>query len=54
MITESVPGRYSFHDLLRAYAAEQAAVRDGAAERRAAARRMLDYYLIPGTRPPSC
>ena len=48
MITESVPGRYWFHDLLRAYAAEQAAVRDGAAERRAAARRMLDYYLHTG------
>jgi tetratricopeptide (TPR) repeat protein len=45
LIAEHVPGRFAFHDLLRAYAAEQAVTRDGAAERRAAIRRTLDHYL---------
>jgi transcriptional regulator with XRE-family HTH domain/Tfp pilus assembly protein PilF len=41
---EDPPGRFSCHDLLRAYAAEQA--RQGSeAERHAALQRMLDYYL---------
>lgn len=44
LIIESVPGRYGFHDLLRAYAAEQAALREGG-ERREAIGRMLDHYL---------
>ena len=44
LIIESVPGRYGFHDLLRAYAAEQAALREGR-ERREAVHRMLDHYL---------
>ncbi len=43
LIIESVPGRYAFHDLLRAYAAEQAA--GGPDEQRAAIRRLLDHYL---------
>src|SRR6202042_3698185 len=43
---ESSPGRFGFHDLLRAYACELA-VADGAdAERAAAVRRVLDHYLI--------
>lgn len=38
-------GRYSLHDLLRAYAAEQAAAQDNEEERRAALTRLLDCYL---------
>jgi len=45
LITEQVPGRYSFHDLLRAYATELAHTHDRDADRRAAALRMLDHYL---------
>jgi tetratricopeptide (TPR) repeat protein len=41
MLSEHVPGRYAFHDLLRAYAAEQ--VDD--AERRDAVHRVLEHYL---------
>jgi transcriptional regulator with XRE-family HTH domain len=45
LITEHVPGRYACHDLLRAYAAEQAASHVSAVARRAAVHRALDYYL---------
>jgi DNA-binding SARP family transcriptional activator len=45
MITENAPGRYSFHDLLRAFAAEQAISRDSDDERETACQRMCDYYL---------
>jgi DNA-binding SARP family transcriptional activator len=45
LLAEPVPGRYAFHDLLRAYAAEQAAATDGDADRQAATGRMLDHYL---------
>jgi tetratricopeptide (TPR) repeat protein len=38
-------GRYGLHDLLRAYAAEQAAQHDPEPERRAALTRLFDYYL---------
>ncbi|WP_051798378.1 ATP-binding protein [Streptomyces sp. NRRL S-337] len=38
-------GRYEFHDLLRAYAADQARKRDGEAERRAILERCLAWYL---------
>jgi hypothetical protein len=41
LITESGPGRYSVHDLLRAYAAR----RGGTADAAAARIRMLDHYL---------
>ncbi|MCI4061268.1 helix-turn-helix domain-containing protein [Micromonospora sp. R77] len=44
LVTEPLPGRYAFHDLLRAYAAELCA--DGSAEEREAAlRRLYDHYL---------
>jgi DNA-binding SARP family transcriptional activator len=45
LLTEQKPGRFTFHDLLRAYAAEQAGsvLPDGG--RRAAIRRLLDHYL---------
>ncbi|MBE1484395.1 AfsR/SARP family transcriptional regulator [Plantactinospora soyae] len=45
LLTERSPGRYVLHDLLRAYAAEQAAVEEAAPDRRAAANRLLDHYL---------
>ena len=44
LASEHVPGRFSCHDLLRAYAAEQASELPEA-ERRAATHRMLDHYL---------
>jgi len=48
LITEHTPGRYTFHDLLRAYAAEQAHARDPDIDRRAATERMLDHYVHSG------
>jgi DNA-binding SARP family transcriptional activator/tetratricopeptide (TPR) repeat protein len=45
LITEHAPGRYTLHDLLRAYAAEQARSPDSATGRRAAVLRVLDHYL---------
>jgi DNA-binding SARP family transcriptional activator len=48
LVTESSPGRYGLHDLLRAYAAEQvhSLVPDDA--RAAASRRVFDHYLHTG------
>ncbi len=45
LIDEHVPGRYAFHDLLRAYAGEQAASGESPADRQRAVRRVLDHYL---------
>jgi tetratricopeptide (TPR) repeat protein/transcriptional regulator with XRE-family HTH domain len=45
LLTERTPGRYTMHDLLRAYAADLTARTDPAAERRAARQRLLDLYL---------
>jgi tetratricopeptide (TPR) repeat protein len=45
LVNEVAPGRYSLHDLLRAYAAELAAAHEDDGTRRAATRRMLDHYL---------
>ena len=45
LIAEHAPGRYAFHDLLRAYAADLAATTDTDAERHEAAGRVLDHYL---------
>jgi len=45
LLVEQAPGRFAFHDLLRAYATERAQADDGEAERRAATHRMLDHYL---------
>ena len=45
MAAEHLPGRFAFHDLLRAYAAEAAEHYDAEEERSAAVRRMLDHYL---------
>jgi DNA-binding SARP family transcriptional activator/tetratricopeptide (TPR) repeat protein len=44
LITEHSPGRYSYHDLLRAYAAELAEVDEHPADRDRATRRMLGHY----------
>jgi DNA-binding SARP family transcriptional activator len=45
MVTEHLMGRYTFHDLLSAYATEQTQTFDGEAERRGAIRRLLTYDL---------
>jgi hypothetical protein len=45
LLTEHSPGRYAFHDLLRAYAADQARTRDTDQEAREALGRALDHYL---------
>jgi DNA-binding SARP family transcriptional activator len=45
LITEPAPGRYACHDLLRAYAAEQAHASEDEEARRSAIHRMLDHYL---------
>ncbi len=45
LLAEPAPGRFSCHDLLRAYAAELTRSADSEAERHAAADRVLDHYL---------
>jgi hypothetical protein len=45
LVTEHTPGRYAFHDLLRAYAGELAHTMDTGTDRWAATRRLLDHYL---------
>jgi DNA-binding SARP family transcriptional activator/tetratricopeptide (TPR) repeat protein len=45
MLTEHSPGRFAFHDLLRAYAVEQSVICDSETERALALHRVLDYYL---------
>jgi tetratricopeptide (TPR) repeat protein/transcriptional regulator with XRE-family HTH domain len=45
LIAEHLPGRYAFHDLLRAYAADQAQAHENQDEREAAIGRVLDHYL---------
>ena len=44
-LQQNAQGRSSFHDLLRAFAAEQAAEHDGGRDRAEAVGRVLDYYL---------
>jgi DNA-binding SARP family transcriptional activator len=45
LATEHAPGRYTLHDLLRAYAADQAHTHDSQTERHDALRRVVDFYL---------
>jgi DNA-binding SARP family transcriptional activator/transcriptional regulator with XRE-family HTH domain len=45
LLTEHLPGRYTCHDLLRSYAAEEASIREDQAGLRDAMQRVLDYYL---------
>src|SRR6516164_2801347 len=45
LLSEHRPGRYAVHDLLRAYAAEQARDHDDDSARHAAVGRLLDHWL---------
>lgn len=45
MLVEHSPGRYAFHDLLRAYATDLTHTTDSDQQRHAATHRMLDHYL---------
>jgi tetratricopeptide (TPR) repeat protein len=45
LLSEHTPGRYSFHDLLRAYASELAEDHETVDDRAAARQRMFDHYL---------
>jgi DNA-binding SARP family transcriptional activator/tetratricopeptide (TPR) repeat protein len=45
LLAELVPGRYTCHDLLRAYATELAHGQETETDRRTATHRMLDHYL---------
>jgi DNA-binding SARP family transcriptional activator len=45
LLAEDTPGRFGFHDLLRAYAAELADSQDNPDQRQSAIHRMLDHYL---------
>ena len=45
LIAERSPGRYAFHDLLRAYAMELTQEHDTEEDRRSALHRALDHYL---------
>ncbi len=49
MVAEYLPARFTFHDLLRAYAADLADRHDSEPERRAAQHRVLDHYLHTAT-----
>ena len=48
LLTDHLPGRFGMHDLVRAYAAEQASVVDSDTARREALCRVLDHYLHTG------
>lgn len=45
LLTEHAPGRFTLHDLLRAYACELTAATDTDADRDPAVRRLLDHYV---------
>jgi tetratricopeptide (TPR) repeat protein len=45
LVQRAAPGRYGMHDLLRAYAVEQAAEQVSETARRAALTRLFDHYL---------
>ena len=45
LLVEHVPGRYTFHDLLRDYATDLSHAIDPGQQRRAATTRVLDHYL---------
>ena len=45
LVSEHTPGRFTFHDLLRAYAGELARHTDPDEGRRAAVQRLLDHYV---------
>jgi DNA-binding SARP family transcriptional activator len=45
LLAEHQPGRYSFHDLLRAYASELVHAEESDTDRQAATQRIFDHYL---------
>ena len=45
LVEEQTPSRFTFHDLLRAYASKSVQEHESDAERRAADHRVLDHYL---------
>lgn len=45
LLEQTAPDRYQFHDLLRAYATDQAQREESPEQRQAALRRALDWYL---------
>jgi tetratricopeptide (TPR) repeat protein len=45
LLQQATPGRYTLHDLIRAYATDRAGDEDPPAERRAALTRLFDFYL---------
>jgi tetratricopeptide (TPR) repeat protein/transcriptional regulator with XRE-family HTH domain len=50
LLAEHIPGRYAFHDLLRAYAASRARDTDPQPDRAAAVGRVLGHYLHTASR----
>ena len=48
LLTEPAPGRYTFHDLLRAHATELAVAVDDPTDRHEAVLRLLDHYVHTG------
>jgi tetratricopeptide (TPR) repeat protein len=49
LLQQSAPGRYSYHDLVRDFAASQAVDEDRPLDRRAAQTRLFDHYLATAT-----
>jgi tetratricopeptide (TPR) repeat protein len=45
LLHQGTPGRYTFHDLVRAYASSRASDEDSPPQRRAAQTRLFDFYL---------
>ena len=45
LLTQHTPGRYTFHDLLRAYATHLTTTHDPPEDQRTALTRLFDYYL---------
>jgi hypothetical protein len=54
LLAEPAPGRYALHDLLRAYASEQAHAHETQSDRHAAVHRVLDHYLHTAHSDAAC
>ncbi|MEU3185741.1 BTAD domain-containing putative transcriptional regulator [Streptomyces sp. NPDC006923] len=46
LVSEHLPGRYTYHDLLHAYASELSRIHETEAARRTATRRVLNHYVL--------